>query len=105
MNKKFWSQSFESSLSSNLKSKTCTERSRSIQNRKLGGIVALVVTLAICGAVAQAICAFVSLKAGIQNSPGLVDELKGHVPTVWLALRPQTDIKGHKRINMEGCDV
>ena len=54
---------------------------------------------------AQAICAFVSLKAGIQNSPGLVDELKGHVATVWLALRPQTDIKGHKRINMEGCDV
>ena len=27
----------------------------------------------------QAICAFVSLKAGVQNSPGLVDELKGHV--------------------------
>jgi len=81
----------------NLKSK--------IQNRKLVGIVALVVTFAMCGAVAQAICAFVSLKAGIQNSPGLVDELKGHVATVWLALRPQTDIKGHKRINMEGCDV
>jgi acetyl-CoA synthetase len=27
----------------------------------------------------QAICAFVSLKAGVQNSPALVDELKGHV--------------------------
>ena len=27
----------------------------------------------------QTICAFVSLKAGIQNSPPLVDELKGHV--------------------------
>ena len=27
----------------------------------------------------QAICAFVSLKAGMQNSPALVDELKGHV--------------------------
>jgi acetyl-CoA synthetase len=27
----------------------------------------------------QAICAFVSLKAGIQNSPALVDELKGYV--------------------------
>jgi len=89
----------------NLKSKTCPELGRRIQNRKLVGIVALVVTFAMCGAVAQAICAFVSLKAGIQNSPGLVDELKGHVATVWLALRPQTDIKGHKRINMEGCDV
>jgi acetyl-CoA synthetase len=27
----------------------------------------------------QAICAFVSLKAGIENSRGLVDELKGHL--------------------------
>lgn len=27
----------------------------------------------------QPICAFVSLKAGIQNSPALVDELKAHV--------------------------
>jgi len=27
----------------------------------------------------QAICAFVSLKAGVENFPGLVDELKGHV--------------------------
>ncbi len=27
----------------------------------------------------QAICAFVSLKAGVENSPGLADELKGHV--------------------------
>jgi len=36
------------------KSKTCPELSRRIQNRKLVGIVALVVTLAMCGAVAQA---------------------------------------------------
>jgi hypothetical protein len=27
----------------------------------------------------QVICAFVSLKAGVQNSPALMDELKGHV--------------------------
>ena len=27
----------------------------------------------------QAICAFVSLKAGVQNTPALTDELKGHV--------------------------
>ena len=27
----------------------------------------------------QAICAFVSVKVGVQNSPVLVDELKGHV--------------------------
>ena len=42
------------SLSDNLKSKTCTELSRSIQNRKLVGIVALVVTLALGGAVVEA---------------------------------------------------
>jgi acetyl-CoA synthetase len=27
----------------------------------------------------QAICAFVSLKAGVESSPGLLDELEGHV--------------------------
>jgi len=42
------------SRSDNRKSKTGTELSRSIQNRKLVGIVALVVTLAMCGAVALA---------------------------------------------------
>ena len=42
------------SLSDNRKSKTCTESRRSIQNRKLVGIVAIVITIAICGAVAQA---------------------------------------------------
>ena len=31
------------------------------------------------GSKGQAICAFVSVKAGVQNSPALVDELKGHV--------------------------
>src|SRR2546425_148493 len=38
----------------NRKSKTCPELSRRIQNRKWAGIVALVVTLAMGGAVAQA---------------------------------------------------
>jgi putative ABC transport system substrate-binding protein len=42
------------SCSDNRKSKTCGERSRTIQNRKLVGIVALVVTLAMCGVVATA---------------------------------------------------
>jgi len=46
MNKKFWHRSFESRLSSNPKSK--------IQSRKLAGIIALVVTFAMCGAMAQA---------------------------------------------------
>jgi putative tryptophan/tyrosine transport system substrate-binding protein len=40
--------------SDNLKSKACPELRRRIQNRKLVGIVALVVTLAMCGVVAQA---------------------------------------------------
>ncbi len=42
------------SHSDNRKSKTCTERRRRIQNRKLVGIVALGFTFALCGAVAQA---------------------------------------------------
>jgi putative ABC transport system substrate-binding protein len=45
---------FLDSWPDNLKSKTCPEPSRRIQNRKLAGIVALVVTLAMCGAVATA---------------------------------------------------
>jgi putative tryptophan/tyrosine transport system substrate-binding protein len=40
--------------SENLKSKTCTELSRSIQNLKRVGIVAIGVTFAMCGAVAEA---------------------------------------------------
>ena len=42
------------SPSDNLKSITCAELSRSIQNPKLMGIVALVLTFAMCGAVAHA---------------------------------------------------
>ena len=53
MNKTVWLQWLES-FSDNLRSKTCTEPSRSIENRKLVGIVALVFTLAMCGAVALA---------------------------------------------------
>jgi ABC-type uncharacterized transport system substrate-binding protein len=40
--------------SGNRKSKTCTELSRSIGNLKWAGIVALVVTFALCGAVVEA---------------------------------------------------
>jgi hypothetical protein len=42
------------SFSDNRKSKTCTELSRSIQNRKLVGIVAFIFPLAMCGVVAEA---------------------------------------------------
>jgi len=45
---------FLNSCSDNRKSKTCTERRRSIENRKLAGIVALVVALTVCGARAEA---------------------------------------------------
>ena len=45
---------FLNSCSDNRKSKTCTERRRSIQNRKLVGIVATGITFAMCGAVATA---------------------------------------------------
>ncbi|MBI4490327.1 MAG: ABC transporter substrate-binding protein [Deltaproteobacteria bacterium] len=53
MHKKFRIR-FGFSLSDNRKSKTCTEPRRSIQNRKWGGIVAIGVTFALCGAVAEA---------------------------------------------------
>jgi putative tryptophan/tyrosine transport system substrate-binding protein len=52
--KVFSSTRVSDSCSDNLKSKTCGERRRTIENRKLVGIVALVVTLAVGGAVAQA---------------------------------------------------
>ena len=45
---------FLNSRSENQKSNTCTELSRSIQNLKWGGIVAIGITLVVCGAVAQA---------------------------------------------------
>jgi putative ABC transport system substrate-binding protein len=54
MNKKFWNPAFNSSLSSNLKSKTCPEPRRRIENLKWAGIFAIVVTLTLCGARADA---------------------------------------------------
>ena len=53
MHERTWMRSLNS-RSDNPKSKTCPELCRRIQNRKLVGIVALVVTFAMCGAVAQA---------------------------------------------------
>ena len=53
MNRRSWERWLDS-FSDNRKSKTCTELSRSIQNRKLVGIVALVVTFTFGGAVALA---------------------------------------------------
>ena len=51
MKKKVWIGSLSGN---NPKSKTCPEPSRRIQNRKWGGFVAIVITFALCGAVAQA---------------------------------------------------
>src|SRR4029077_19821869 len=45
---------FGISVSDNRKSKTCTELSRSIQNRKWVGLFAIVVALMVCGARAEA---------------------------------------------------
>ena len=53
MNKTFWNR-FLDSCSDNLKSETCPELCRRIQNPKWLGIFAIIVTLAMCGAVAQA---------------------------------------------------
>src|SRR5688572_15913776 len=54
MKKECWKQFFDLSSRDNRKSKTCTKSSRSIQNPKSAGIFAIVVTFAMCGAVAQA---------------------------------------------------
>jgi putative ABC transport system substrate-binding protein len=53
MNKE-WSFRFIDCASDNRKSKVCTELSRSIQSRKWGWSIAIVVTFAMCGALAQA---------------------------------------------------
>ena len=53
MLERFWMQRLDS-FSDNRKSKACTEPSRSIKNRKLAGILAVVVTIALSGVVAQA---------------------------------------------------
>ena len=45
---------FGIAVSDNRKSKTCTELSRSIQNRKWVGIFAILVALTMCGARAEA---------------------------------------------------
>jgi putative ABC transport system substrate-binding protein len=53
MHERTWMRS-SNSRSDNLKSKTCTELSRSIQNLKWAGLFAIVVALTVCGARAEA---------------------------------------------------
>ena len=53
MNEGSWLR-FPNPISDNRKSKACAEPRRSIQNLNLVGIVALVVTFAMCGAVVEA---------------------------------------------------
>jgi hypothetical protein len=72
--------------SDNLKSKTCTERRRSIQNRKWAGIVALVVTFAMCGAVAQAqqptkVPRIAYVSGSTRGTYGDIESRFGHVDT------------------------
>jgi ABC-type uncharacterized transport system substrate-binding protein len=52
--KRIFRRRFFASQSDNLKSKTCTEPRRSIQNRKWAGLFAIVVALTACGARAEA---------------------------------------------------
>ncbi|MBI4488362.1 MAG: ABC transporter substrate-binding protein [Deltaproteobacteria bacterium] len=54
MNNKYWSRFFESRLSLNLKSKTCPERGRRIENPKWLGLSVIAFVLVVAGAVAQA---------------------------------------------------
>ena len=54
MAKKNHSESVVALIVFNLKSKTCTELSRSIQNRKWAVLFAIVVALTVCGARAEA---------------------------------------------------
>jgi len=53
MNKTFWNR-FLDSCSDNRKSKTCGERSRTIENPKWFGVFAFIVAFVMCGAVVQA---------------------------------------------------
>ena len=76
------------SPSDNRKSKTCTESRRSIQNRKLVGIVAIVTTIAICGAVAQA------------QQPGRIPRI-GFLPSSGDANNPGFK-SGH---SSKGCEI
>ena len=65
---------FPDSLSDNLKSKTCTEPRRSIQNRKWVGIVAVVVIFAMCGEVASAQQPTKISRIGYLTTPALFAE-------------------------------
>jgi putative tryptophan/tyrosine transport system substrate-binding protein len=66
---------FLNSSSDNRKSKTCTELRRSIQNLKWGGIVAIGVAFAMCGAVAEAQQPKKVYRIGyLSIRPALVDE-------------------------------
>jgi ABC-type uncharacterized transport system substrate-binding protein len=56
------------SCSDNLKSKTCTELSRRIQNRKWAGLFAIMVVLTVCGARAEAQRASKILSVGFLDS-------------------------------------
>jgi putative ABC transport system substrate-binding protein len=85
MNKKLSSRSFESSLSFNLKSK--------IQNRKLVGIVAFVVTLAMGGVVAQAQQPTKVPRIGYLNSADPASE-STRFEAIRLALREHGYIEG-----------
>src|SRR5262245_18082183 len=53
MNKRSWVRTLDS-LFDNLKSKTCGEPRRTIENRKWAGLFAIVVALTVCGARVEA---------------------------------------------------
>src|SRR5438046_7998026 len=68
MNKTFWNRFLDSS-SDNRKSKTCTERRRSIQNLKWAGLFAIVVALTVCGARAEAQQPMKVPRIGVLSAP------------------------------------
>ena len=93
MNRRSWERWLDS-FSDNRKSKTCTELSRSIQNRKLVGIVALVVAFALGGAVAMAQQPKKVLRIGIYRRSIALLPARGHLEAFRLALRELGYIEG-----------
>jgi hypothetical protein len=84
---------FLNSCSDNRKSKTYGERSRTIQNRKWVGIVALVVAFAVCGEVAWAQQTKKVLRIGYLSATDAVTE-STRSEAIRLALRERGHIEG-----------
>jgi putative ABC transport system substrate-binding protein len=98
MNRRSWMRWLDS-FSDNRKSKTCTELSRSIQNRKWTGLFAIVVALMVCGARAEAQQAGKIFRIGFLDG-GTASGMAGHLKAFLQELSKLGWIEG-KNITIE----